>query len=133
MSGINKVIIVGRVGQNPKTSFLQDGTAIASFSLATSETWKDKTTGEKKEKTTWHNCQAWRRLGEICGEYLSKGSLVYIEGKLNNRSYEKDGVTKYISEIIVSQMQMLGGRQEQKAGPVPKNQRGNAQSDDIPF
>ena len=82
MSGISKTILVGRLGSDPEIKYLSDSTAVANFSLATSESWKDKNTGEKKEKTEWHRIVAWRRLGEICGEYLKKGSLVYVEGKM---------------------------------------------------
>ncbi len=110
MAGINKVILVGRLGKDPEVSYTPSGTAVAKFSIATSETWKDKDKGEKKEKTEWHRITAFGKLGEICGEYLSKGKQVYIEGKLQYGSYEKDGVTRYTTDIIASQMQMLGGR-----------------------
>ncbi|MBW1641337.1 MAG: single-stranded DNA-binding protein [Deltaproteobacteria bacterium] len=110
MAGINKVILVGNLGKDPEVSYTQSGTAVAKFSIATSEKWTDKGTGEKKDKTEWHRITAFGKLGEICGEYLSKGKQVYIEGRLQYGSYEKDGITRYTTDIIVSQMQMLGSR-----------------------
>jgi len=108
MAGINKVILVGNLGADPELRYTPDGTPVANFSIATSESWTDKTTGEKREKTEWHRIVAWRRLGEICGEYLSKGRQVYVEGKLQTRSWEKDGITRYTTEIIASDVQFLG-------------------------
>lgn len=113
---LNKAIIIGRLGRDPETNYLQSGNAVANFSVATSESWKDKNTGEKKEKTEWHRVVAWGRLAEICGEYLRKGSLVYIEGKIETREWEKDGEKKYTTEIIVREMKMLGGRSESSGG-----------------
>lgn len=110
MAGINKVILVGNLGRDPEVSYTPSGTAVAKFSIATSEKWTDKGTGEKKDKTEWHRITAFGKLGEICGEYLSKGKQVYIEGRLQYGSYEKDGVTRYTTDIIASQMQMLGLR-----------------------
>jgi single-strand DNA-binding protein len=113
MAGINKVILIGRLGRDPEVRYMQDGTAVANFSIATSEEWKDKATGEKREKTEWHRIVAFRRLGEICGEYLSKGRQVYIEGKIQTRDWEdKDGNKRYTTEIVASQMQMLGSRDD---------------------
>ena len=109
MSGVNKVILVGHLGKDPEMRYQQDGTAVANFSIATSEEWKDKQTGEKKERTEWHRIVAWRRLGEICGEYLSKGSQVYIEGKLQTQQYERDGITRYTTNIVASVVKFLGG------------------------
>jgi len=111
MAGINKVILVGRLGQDPEVRYTPSGVAVANFSIATSEEWKDKDTGEKKERTEWHRIVAWRKLGEICGEYLSKGRQVYVEGKLQTESWEKDGVTRYTTKIIASDVQFLGGRE----------------------
>ena len=160
MAGINKVILVGRLGQNPEIRYTPDGSAVANFSVATSEQWNDKATGEKKERTEWHRIVAWRRLGEICGEYLSKGSQVYVEGRIQTRSWEKDGITRYTTEIIASTVQFLGGRDsggqyenstrsrgEQQAGSSETNSSSSlnaasntpgppvpeAQVDDIPF
>lgn len=110
MAGINKVILVGNLGKDPEVSYTPSGTAVAKFSIATSEKWTDKASGEKKDKTEWHRITAFGKLGEICGEYLSKGKQIYIEGRLQYGSYEKDGVTRYTTDIIASQMQMLGSR-----------------------
>jgi single-strand DNA-binding protein len=113
MAGINKAIIVGRLGKDPEMRYMPDGTAMASFSVATSMDWKDKATGEKKERTEWHRISAFGRLGEICGEYLSKGKQVYIEGRIQTRSWDdKDGTKRYATEIVASDMQMLGSKDE---------------------
>ncbi|MCP4597030.1 MAG: single-stranded DNA-binding protein [Neptuniibacter sp.] len=111
MPGINKAVLIGRLGGDPEVRYMQDGTAVTNFNIATSEEWKDKESGEKKEKTEWHRIVAWRRLGEVCGEYLKKGSLVYIEGKIQTRQWEdSDGNKRYTTEINANQMQMLGGK-----------------------
>ncbi len=107
MSGVNKVILVGRLGKDPEVRNLENGAVVANFTLATSETYKDKTTGEKKEITDWHNIVLWRGIAEIAQKYLHKGDMVYIEGKLRTRSWEKDGVTRYTTEIIGDNMTML--------------------------
>lgn len=142
MAGINKVIIVGNLGRDPEMRYTPDGTAVANFSVATSESWTDKQSGEKKEKTEWHRIVAWRRLGEICGEYLHKGSQVYVEGKLQTRSWEQDGVTRYTTEVIASTVQFLGGRDgggrpasSQRGGDqgYPEPPMADTQDDDIPF
>ena len=110
MAGINKVILIGNLGSDPEVRYTPDGTAVANFNIATSDEWTDKDTGERKKRTEWHRIVAWRKLGEICGEYLSKGRQVYVEGKLQTRSWEKDGVTRYTTEIIASDVQFLGSR-----------------------
>ena len=111
MAGVNKVLLIGRLGRDPEVRYTPDGTAIANFSIATSEEWKDKKTGEKQQRTEWHRIVAFRRLGEICGEYLSKGKQVYIEGRIQTRDWQdKDGNKRYTTEIVASQMQMLGSR-----------------------
>ena len=143
MAGINKVIIVGNLGRDPEVSYIPSGAAVAKFSVATSETWKDKSTGEKKERTEWHRIVAWDKLGEICGKYLAKGRQVYVEGKLQTRSYEdKDGVKRYVTEIVAQDVQFLGGRENQDAGRTggPPSYRepsagpgGPPMEDDIPF
>ena len=135
MAGINKVIIIGRLGRDPETRFTPDGKAICNFSVATSEEWKDKDSGEKRERTEWHRIVAFGRLGEICGEYLFKGRQVYIEGRLQTRSWEKDGVTRYITEIVAGNMQMMDSRQNQDGVP-PDDYDDYASGpghDDIPF
>jgi len=112
--GINKVILVGNLGQDPEIRYTADGRAIANFSIATSETWNDRNTGEKREKTEWHRVVVFGKLAEICGEYLSKGRQVYIEGKLQTRKWQgQDGQDRYTTEVVVDirgTMQMLGSR-----------------------
>lgn len=111
MSGVNKVILVGNLGRDPEVRYSPDGGAIANITVATSETWKDKNTGEQKEKTEWHRIVAFRRLAEIIGEYLKKGSKVYIEGKLQTRKWQhKDGNDRYTTEVVANEMQMLDSR-----------------------
>lgn len=143
MAGINKVILVGRLGKDPDTKYMPSGDAVTNFSIATSETWKDKQSGEKKEKTEWHNIVAFRRLGEICAEYLRKGSQVYIEGKLQTRKWQdKNGNDRYTTEIVANEMQMLGSRSDSYAPaqapaaskPEPATAMAeDAFDDDIPF
>ena len=111
MASVNKVILVGNLGRDPETRYMPDGAAITNFSIATTEQWKDKA-GEKQEKTEWHRISTFQRLAEIAGEYLKKGSQVYIEGRLQTRKWtDKDGVEKFTTEIIADKMQMLGSRQ----------------------
>lgn len=107
---INKVILVGNLGRDPEIRYTPDGTAVANFTVATTEKWKDRNSGQMQEKTEWHRVVAFRRLAEICGEYLAKGRQVYIEGKLQTRQWEKDGVTRYTTEIVANEMKMLGSR-----------------------
>lgn len=110
MSGVNKVILIGRLGKEPEVRNLENGAVVANFTMATSESYKDKVTGEKKEVTEWHNIVLWRGLAEISQKYLHKGDLVYIEGKLKTRSWEKEGVTRYTTEIVADNMTMLGSK-----------------------
>jgi single-strand DNA-binding protein len=110
MASVNKVILIGNLGRDPETRYLPNGDAVTSISVATTETWKDKN-GDKQEKTEWHRVSLFRRLGEIAGEYLKKGSQVYIEGRIEYREYEKDGQKRYSTDIIASEMKMLGSRQ----------------------
>jgi single-strand DNA-binding protein len=110
MSGVNKVILIGRLGKDPEVRNLDNGAVVANFSIATSESYKDRTTGEKKEITEWHNIVLWRGLAEIAQKYLKKGDMVYIEGKIRTRSWEKEGVTRYITEIVADNMNMLSPR-----------------------
>jgi len=140
---INKAILIGNLGRDPEVKYTQSGTAIANFSIATSERWKDKNTGEQKERTEWHRIDAWGRLGEICGEYLSKGSRVYIEGRIQTDEWQdKDGNKRYTTKIVANEMKMLDrkdsggadgspgpqGVQEYDGPPLPEDQ-----DDDIPF
>ena len=109
--GINKVILVGNLGKDPEVRYMPSGGAVANLTIATSESWKDKATGEQKEQTEWHRVVMFGRLGEIAGEYLKKGSQVYIEGKLQTRKWQdQQGQDKYTTEIVANEMQMLGGR-----------------------
>jgi single-strand DNA-binding protein len=126
MSSINKVILVGRLGGDPELRYTADGVPVATFNVATSETYKDKG-GTKQEKTEWHRVVAWRKLGEISGEYLKKGKLVYIEGKIQSREYEgKDGIKRKTFEIIASEMKMLGGAGEARQASEEKKPYGAA-------
>ena len=139
MAGINKVILVGRLGRDPEVRYTPSGATVANFSIATSDEWKDKETGQKQEKTEWHRIVAWRRLGEICGEYLRKGKQVYIEGKLQTRSWEdRDGNKRYTTEIVAQSMQMLDGQtRDMRADPAdpgfPVEEPVTVPEDDIPF
>lgn len=138
---INKAILVGRLGKDPEIRYLQDGTGVATFSVATDEVWKDKN-GEKVQNTTWHNIVAWKKLAEICAEYLKKGSLIFIEGKIQNRKWvDKEGVTKYTSEIVAYTMKMLGSgapvgerdTQEHVNKNTDTDVPDNIPNDDVPF
>lgn len=146
MAGVNKVMLIGNLGRDPEIRYTPDGTAVASFSIATSREWNDRSTGEKKKQTEWHRIVAFRRLAEICGEYLSKGSQVYIEGHLQTRDWDdKEGNKRYTTEIVANQMQMLGSRASANAagpsqyspGPATPDQPGpqfpEPEDDDIPF
>ncbi len=131
MASVNKVILVGNLGRDPEVRYMPNGEAVANFSIATTDNWKDKS-GVKQEKTEWHNIVMYRRLAEIAGEYLKKGRPVYVEGRLQTRKWEKDGVTRYTTEIVADQMQMLGSGRDggsasyddmgQGAGPDDYNQ-----------
>jgi single-strand DNA-binding protein len=145
--GINKVIIVGNLGNDPEVKYMPGGDAVANITVATSESWKDKSTGEQKEATEWHRVVFFRRLAEIAGEYLKKGSKVYIEGKLKTRKWQdQSGNDRYTTEIVASEMQMLDGRsgaapqqsahQESKAnGYAPEKNTGEFGDleDDVPW
>ncbi|MCP3684311.1 MAG: single-stranded DNA-binding protein [bacterium] len=134
---VNKAIIIGNLGKDPEVRYTQDGKAVTSFSIATSDKWKDKATGEHKEKTEWHRIVTFGQLAEICGKYLVKGKPVYIEGKLRTRSWEKDGMTRYTTEIEAREMQMLGSKQDiETATSYPErhdNKMPEPPEDDIPF
>jgi len=142
--GINKVILVGNLGQDPDTRYMPSGSAVTNLRIATSEQWKDKQTGEQKERTEWHNVAMFGRLAEIAAEYLRKGSQVYIEGKLRTRKWQdKQGNDRWTTEVIADEMQMLGGRgggpapmSSQDSGPPGGNypdSGGGEFDDDIPF
>jgi single-strand DNA-binding protein len=111
--GLNRVMIIGNLGQKPEVKYMTSGSAVANFTIATSESWKDKQTGEKKDKTEWHRIVMYQRLAEIAGEYLQKGSKVYVEGKLQTRKWtNQQGVEQYTTEIIASELQMLDSRSQ---------------------
>ena len=123
---VNKAILIGNLGGDPEVRYTQSGTAVANFSLATTERWKDKD-GQQQEQTEWHKIVAFARLGEICGEYLSKGSKVYIEGRIQTRQWEdKDGNKRYTTEIVAREMKMLDSKGQQSTGggyeapPIPE-------------
>jgi single-strand DNA-binding protein len=124
---LNKVILIGRLGKDPEVHYTPDGKMITNFNLATDEQWKDKN-GEKMQRTEWHKIVVFGKLAEICGNYLVKGKLVYLEGKLQTRSWEnKDGVKQYTTEIVANDMKMLGDKQKAEAEPPQPPQ------EDVPF
>ena len=150
--GINKAIIVGTLGKDPETRYMPSGGAVTSIAVATNENWTDKQTGQKQERTEWHNITFFGRLAEIAGEYLKKGSQVYVEGRLQTDKWQdKQGNDRYTTKIIANEMQMLGGRpggssndyssssqqqQQQQSRPQPSNQPApvdDSFDDDIPF
>ena len=146
--GVNKVILVGNLGADPETRYMPSGGAVTNIRIATSESWKDKTSGEQQERTEWHNVVFFGRLAEIAAEYLRKGSQVYVEGSLRTRKWEgKDGVERYTTETVASEMQMLGGRsgggsapasapsqESRRSSPAPASSVPSDDfDDDIPF
>jgi single-strand DNA-binding protein len=142
MASVNKVILIGNLGRDVEMRMTQQGTAVANFSLATTETWKDKATGERKERTEWHSIVAWDRLAQICAEYLQKGKMVYVEGSLQTRSWEdQSGQKRYRTEVKASNILMLSPRgsaaSESPAPPEAEagvsRDAGAADDDDIPF
>ena len=139
MASVNKVILIGHLGKDPETRFMTNGEAVTNVTLATSENWKDKA-GEKQEKTEWHNLTFYRRLAEVAGEYLKKGALIYVEGKLQTRKWtDKEGKDRYTTEIIVNEMTMLGSKPDSRlveAEKTPATTKGGAFDnfdDDIAF
>tara|TARA_B110000263_G_scaffold39241_1_gene30892 strand:+ start:3176 stop:3613 length:438 start_codon:yes stop_codon:yes gene_type:complete len=142
-SGINKVILVGNLGQDPEVKFTAGGAAVTTLSIATSESWKDKESGAEQEKTEWHRVVLWRRLAEIAGEYLKKGSKVYIEGQLQTRKWEQEGLTRYTTEVIARDMQFLDSRGNMDNSNSPSDISSTSEDsvdseqeikdDDIPF
>ncbi len=151
MAGINKVILVGNLGKDPEVRYLEGGTAVANFPIATSETYKDRTSGEKKTTTEWHNIVLWRGLAEIAEKYLKKGSQIYLEGKLRTRQWQdKDGNNRYTTEIVGDNLQMLGRKDENSSAsatpsnaqaptktetpaPTPEIEKSDDKVDDLPF
>ena len=151
MAGLNKVMLIGNLGRDPEIRYSQQGTAVVKFSIATSETWTDRNTGNRQEKTEWHNIVVFGKQAETCEKYLSKGSKIFIEGKLQTSTYEKDGQTRYFTEIVASNFQFLdsrrdgqgqgggygggGGYQQQGGGGYQQGggQPGPAQGNDGPY
>jgi single-strand DNA-binding protein len=153
--GINKVILVGNLGADPDTRYMPSGKAVTNIRIATSDSWKDKQTGDQQERTEWHSVVMFDKLGEIAAEYLRKGSQVYIEGSLRTRKWQdKEGKDRYTTEIVAREMQMLGGRggagggvgggggeprssrpapSEDRSSPPPRDEGGGEFDDDIPF
>lgn len=145
MASVNKVILVGNLGRDPEVRFMPNGEAVCNFSIATTDTWKDKA-GAKQERTEWHNIIMYRKLAEIAGEYLKKGRPVYVEGRLQTRKWQdKEGNDKYTTEIIADQMQMLGSKDGESVGTQSQDHKPSEQKsstpgtgfddfeDDIPF
>ena len=125
MASVNKVILIGNLGRDPELRYTPSGSAVCNVTIATSRNWKDKTSGERQEETEWHRVVFYDRLAEIAGEYLRKGRPVYVEGRLKTRKWQKDGVDQYTTEIIVDQMQLMGGREDgtgttAAAAPAPR-------------
>ena len=148
--GVNKVILVGNLGQDPEVRYMPNGGAVANITLATSESWRDKATGEMKEQTEWHRVVVWRGLAEVVEKYVKKGSKVYVEGKLRTRKWEKDGIERFTTEILADNLTMLdratgdqGGHQgqSQQAGSAPQATKNEVSEpigpgpdeDDLPF
>ena len=136
---VNKAILIGRLGKDPEIKYLPDGTMVTNFNLATDEQWKDKN-GEKVQKTEWHKIVTYRKLAEICGNYLVKGSLVFIEGKIQTRSWDdKDGVKHYMTEIVANEMKMLDskgqgqGKSDDVSAPASSAQSNGTPMEDVPF
>jgi single-strand DNA-binding protein len=146
MASLNKVILIGSLGRDPEMKYMPNGDAVCNISIATSESWKDKTSGEKKEAVEWHRIVFYRKLAEIAGQYLKKGSQVYLEGAIKSKKYQdKDGQDRYVTEIVASEMKMLGGKPESSSGSKggtsqQRNERGTQRGsfddldeDSIPF
>lgn len=137
--GVNKVILVGNLGKDPEVRYTANSTAVANVTIATSEQWKDKQSGQTQERTEWHNVVFYNRLAEIVGEYLKKGSQIYVEGSLRTRKWQdKEGNDRYTTEIIASEMQMLGGRGEERQEKTrdekpSKSENFDELDQDIPF
>ena len=136
--GVNKAIIIGNVGSDPDIRTMPNGNQVVNLSIATSDEWKDKNTGDKKEKTEWHRCVFFNKIADIAAKYVNKGSKIYIEGRLQTRSYEQDGVKKYSTEIVVNDMQMLDSKNTNSNNEVKEASNNDIAKfdsfdDDIPF
>lgn len=137
MGSLNRWTGIGRLGKDPETKTLDGGTMVSNFSLACTESYKDRTTGEKKEVTEWVNCVAWKGLAELSARYLHKGDQVYVEGKLRTRSWEKDGQTRYITEVVLDNMTMLSSKNKPQAPAMESSGHTSSPADnsqdDLPF
>lgn len=140
MAGINKAILIGNLGRDPELRYTQNGQAVANFTLATTESWTDKASGQKQERTEWHKIVAWGRTGELCAQYLSKGRTVYIEGRIQTREWEdKEGQKRWTTEVNAQTVQFLGGPRTADAENTPADasappaSTGPSPDDDIPF
>lgn len=138
MASLNKVQLIGNLGRNPEVRYLPDGTAVAQISLATTEAWKDKASGERVEATEWHRIVFFRGLAEIVGQHLVQGSTIHVEGKLRTRKYSKDGVDRFVTEIRADELLMLGGKRKEEGKPAPQGERyrdeqAGTGDDDVPF
>jgi len=140
MASVNKVILVGNLGRDPEVRYTSGGTAVANFTMATTDRWNDQSSGEKKERTEWHRVVVWGKQAEIAGEYLRKGRQVYVEGSLQTREWtDRDGNKRYTTEVRAQRFQMLGARQDERSAPAPEPQTAMAEQgpgytdDDIPF
>lgn len=142
MGSVNKAMVLGNLGKDPEVKFTNSGQAVANFSIATSEQWTDKATGNKQEKTEWHRIVVWGKTAENCGQYLAKGRQVYVEGRIQTREYEKDGQKRYTTEIVADRVVFLGGKGDSadNSKPHPESSRqassssgGVDNNDDIPW
>lgn len=139
MAAVNKVILIGNLGADPEVRYMTNGDCVCNIRLATTETWKDKHSGEQKEATEWHRVTFYRRLGEVAGQYLKKGSQVYIEGRIKTRKWQdKDGQDRYTTEVEATEMKMLGGRSDNSQSNTSRRAQAEGATvgdldDDIPF
>ena len=134
MASLNKVTLIGNLGADPEVKYMTSGDAVANIRLATTDTWKDKASGEQKEATEWHRVVFYRRLAEIVGQYLKKGSQVYLEGRIKTRKWtDKDGIERYTTEVEAIEMKMLGGRRDDQGAPQQQGGTVADLDDDIPF
>lgn len=136
MASLNKATLIGHLGGDPEIRYMPSGDAVANFSIATTESWRDKTSGEQREATEWHRLTMFGRLAEIAGQYLKKGSMIYVEGRIKTKKYtDKDGIERYSTGIECTTLKMLGGKSEsqQTSSPATSNQTVNDLEDDIPF
>lgn len=134
MRGVNKAILIGNLGDDPELRYMENGNAVANITVATNESWMDKKSGERVEKTEWHRVVFFTRLAEVVGEYLRKGSPIYVEGKIQTRKWQdKEGQDRYTTEIVASEMQMLGGGSKHRESVAPERPPVGEAEDNIPF